>query len=63
MTKIFLHIPKCGGTTLTDGSSPGDVRDGVAATNRLACRLLEQVAGLDAARVFYAPYSVESPLQ
>ena len=37
-----------------------DVLDGAAATNRLACQLLEQVSGLDATRVFYAPYGVES---
>ena len=36
------------------------VLDGAAATNRLACRLLEQVSGLEATRVFYAPYGVES---
>ena len=33
--------------------------DGAAASNRLACRLLERVSGLDPARVFYAPYGVE----
>ena len=37
-----------------------DVLDGAAATNRLACRLLEELAGLDSARVFYAPYGVDS---
>ncbi|MGH7566516.1 MAG: glycosyltransferase family 4 protein, partial [Gemmatimonadota bacterium] len=37
-----------------------EILDGVVATNRLACRLLEQVGGLDADRVFYAPYGVES---
>jgi glycosyltransferase involved in cell wall biosynthesis len=35
------------------------VLDGVAATNRLACRLLEELAGLESARVFYAPYGVD----
>lgn len=34
------------------------VLDGAAATNRLACRLLERVAGVEPARVFYAPYGV-----
>jgi len=36
-----------------------EVLDGVAATNRLACRLLERVAGFDPERVFYTPYGVE----
>jgi glycosyltransferase involved in cell wall biosynthesis len=37
-----------------------EVLDGVAATNRLACRLLEEVSGVQPERVFYAPYGVES---
>ena len=37
-----------------------EVLDGVAATNLLGCRLLERVVGLEASRVFYAPYGVES---
>ena len=36
------------------------VLDGAAGTNRLACRLLERIAGLESARVFYAPYGVRS---
>jgi glycosyltransferase involved in cell wall biosynthesis len=36
------------------------VLDGVTATNRLACRLLEELSGMDSARVFYAPYGVDS---
>jgi hypothetical protein len=35
-----------------------EILDGVAATNRVACRLLERVSGLDPGRVFYAPYGV-----
>ena len=35
------------------------VMDGAVATNRLACRLLEAVGGIDPARVFYAAYGVE----
>ncbi len=36
------------------------ILDGVVATNRLACRLLEAVSGIERARVFYAPYGVDS---
>jgi glycosyltransferase involved in cell wall biosynthesis len=36
------------------------VLDGAAATNRLACALLERGAGLAAERVFYVPYGVET---
>jgi glycosyltransferase involved in cell wall biosynthesis len=43
-----------------DAARFGDVLDGVAATNRLACRLLEDVAGVEGERVFYAPYGVET---
>ena len=35
------------------------VLDGVGATNRLACRLLETVSGLEGERVFYAPYGLD----
>jgi glycosyltransferase involved in cell wall biosynthesis len=34
----------------------GTIVDGVAATNRLACGLLESFSGIDADRIFYAPY-------
>jgi glycosyltransferase involved in cell wall biosynthesis len=36
------------------------VLDGAAATNRLACALLERESGLSAERVFYVPYGVET---
>ena len=35
------------------------VIDGAVGTNRLACRLLEDLAGIEATRVFYAPYGVD----
>ncbi|HUG41892.1 MAG TPA: glycosyltransferase family 4 protein [Longimicrobiales bacterium] len=35
------------------------VLDAVVGTNRLACRLLEKVAGVEAGRVHYAPYGRE----
>ncbi len=34
--------------------------DAVIATNRLACKLCEEQAGMPAERVFYAPYGVEA---
>lgn len=34
------------------------VIDGAVGTNRLACRLLEKIGGIEAMRVFYAPYGV-----
>ena len=37
-----------------------EILDGVAATNRLACRLLEEISGVDADRVFYAPYGLDA---
>lgn len=37
-----------------------DALDGVAATNRLACALLERESGVPAERVFYVPYGVET---
>jgi glycosyltransferase involved in cell wall biosynthesis len=38
------------------------VIDGAVGTNRLACRLLEKLGGIQTTRVFYAPYGVESPV-
>lgn len=35
------------------------VLDAVVGTNRLACRLLEEIGAIDPARVFYAPYGVD----
>jgi glycosyltransferase involved in cell wall biosynthesis len=37
-----------------------EVMDGAVATNRLACRLLEEIGGIETERVFYAPYGVET---
>ncbi|HYO45577.1 MAG TPA: glycosyltransferase family 4 protein [Gemmatimonadota bacterium] len=37
------------------------VLDGVIASNRLACRLAEDIGGIDSARVHYAPYGLEAP--
>jgi glycosyltransferase involved in cell wall biosynthesis len=41
-----------------DAATFRGVIDGAAATNRLACRLLERVSGVESTRVFYAPYGV-----
>ena len=46
---------------LSDARSWRHVLDGMIGTNRLTCRLAEEYAGLEGARVHYAPYGVECP--
>lgn len=40
-----------------------EVLDGVIGSNRLACRLAEEIGGIDPSRVHYAPYGLEPPLE
>lgn len=46
---------------LSDARSWRHVLDGMIGTNRLTCRLVEEYAGLETGRVYYAPYGVECP--
>ncbi|HRW64693.1 MAG TPA: glycosyltransferase family 4 protein [Candidatus Competibacter sp.] len=46
---------------LGDAKNWSHVLDGMIGTNRLTCRLAEEYAGLESARVHYAPYGVECP--
>lgn len=46
---------------LSDAWAWRHVLDGMIGTNRLTCRLAEEYAGLESARVYYAPYGVECP--
>lgn len=46
---------------LGDARSWRHVLDGMIGTNRLTCRLAEEWADLESARVHYAPYGVEFP--
>ncbi len=45
---------------LDDIAANADLLDGVIATNRLSCALVERQGGLQPSRVFYAPYGVKS---
>ncbi len=59
--KVVMTLHAIEADYLADLERERDVIDAVIATNRLSCALAEQVSGMPAERVLYAPYGVEIP--
>ena len=59
--RVVFSLHGLAGDLLADIADEADLLDGVIATNRLSCRLVEQLTALPPERIFYAPYGVDFP--
>ncbi|MCP9927904.1 glycosyltransferase family 4 protein [Cyanobium sp. CH-040] len=59
--RVVLSLHALAGDLIADAAAEADLLDGMIATNRLSCRLLERCTAMPAARVLYAPYGVACP--
>jgi glycosyltransferase involved in cell wall biosynthesis len=59
--KVVFSLHGLAGDLLADIADEADLLDGVIATNRLSCRLVERLTALPPDRIFYAPYGVDLP--
>ena len=59
--KVVFSLHGLAGDLLADIADEADLLDGVIGTNRLSCRLVEQLTALPPDRIFYAPYGVDFP--
>ncbi|MEB3255062.1 MAG: glycosyltransferase family 4 protein [Synechococcaceae cyanobacterium] len=59
--KVAFSLHGLSADLLADIAAEADLLDGVIATNRLSCRLVEKLTAIPSERVHYAPYGVDVP--
>lgn len=59
--KVAFSLHGLTGDLLADIAAEADLLDGVIATNRLSCRLVEELTTLPPDRIHYAPYGIDLP--